>query len=212
MNSSERAARAVTGMAPQLAAMSDYDPDSMPVEQARLFIRQFLIPLAGAETVGLHEAFMRTLAADVPSPMDVPPHDYSAMDGYALRHADLQGERCAAARHRQQLRRTSLRRQGIQRRVRAHHDRRAHPGGLRHRGDAGACHGRRGGGCASAAATRPGQNIRRAGEDIRQGAIALARRTTDARRRNGPAGFARVWPVRRFSANCASRSFPPATN
>jgi molybdopterin molybdotransferase len=91
MNSTKRTAQAVTGMLPQLAARDDYDPDTMPVEQARQFIRQFLIPVSGKETVGLHKAFMRTLAADVSSPMDVPPHDYSAMDGYALRHADLQG-------------------------------------------------------------------------------------------------------------------------
>jgi molybdopterin molybdotransferase len=80
------------GILPQLARLDDYDPDSMAVEQARLFIRQFLIPPAGEETVGLHEAHLRTLSCDVPSPMDVPPHDYSAMDGYALRHADLKNE------------------------------------------------------------------------------------------------------------------------
>jgi len=61
----------------------------MPVEQARQFIRHFLFPLSGQETVGLHEAFLRTLAYDVLSPMNVPPQDNSAMDGYAVRHADL---------------------------------------------------------------------------------------------------------------------------
>jgi molybdopterin molybdotransferase len=80
-----------TGILPQLAEVDDYDPNSMPVEQAKFFIRQFLVPVSGQETVALLDLHLRTLAADVPSPLDVPPHDYSAMDGYALRHAGLPG-------------------------------------------------------------------------------------------------------------------------
>ncbi len=68
---------------------SDYDPASVTIEQARERIQQFLIPPGQQETVALHAALQRTLAGDVLSPMNVPPHDYSAMDGYALRHADL---------------------------------------------------------------------------------------------------------------------------
>jgi len=71
--------------------MEDYDPNSMPVEQARLLIKQFLAPVTEYETIRLQDAFHRTLAADVLSPMNVPPHDYSSMDGYAVRHADLSG-------------------------------------------------------------------------------------------------------------------------
>src|SRR5271169_6924505 len=69
--------------------LKDYDPESMPVEQARKFIRHFLVPLSGQEIVRLHDAFLRTLACDVLSPMNVPPQDNSAMDGYAVLHADL---------------------------------------------------------------------------------------------------------------------------
>ena len=72
-----------------LAAMEDYDPNSMPVEQARQLIKQFLSPVSDTETIKVQEAFHRTLAADVLSPMNVPPHDYSSMDGYAVRAADL---------------------------------------------------------------------------------------------------------------------------
>ncbi len=51
-------------------------------------------PLADAETVPTLEALGRVLAADVVSPLDVPPMAISAMDGYAVRVADLtQGER-----------------------------------------------------------------------------------------------------------------------
>ncbi|MEI8010792.1 MAG: molybdopterin molybdenumtransferase MoeA, partial [Candidatus Nitrotoga sp.] len=72
-----------------LEKMSDYDPNSMPVEKAREFIRKFLSPLTEHESIDLRDALSRTLATDVLSPMNVPPHDYSAMDGYAVRHADL---------------------------------------------------------------------------------------------------------------------------
>ncbi len=75
----------------RLAEQKDYDPESMAVEQARLFIRQFLVPVSGEDTVGLHDAHLRILSRDVLSPANVPPHDYSAMDGYALRHDSLQG-------------------------------------------------------------------------------------------------------------------------
>ena len=72
-----------------LAALDDYDPDSMPAEQARQIIQQFLVAPTERESINLRNALQRTLAVDVFSPMDVPPHDYSAMDGYAVRIDDL---------------------------------------------------------------------------------------------------------------------------
>ncbi len=90
MEITKRAVNETPRILPQLAEHGDYDPDSMPVEKARQFIRQFLLPLSEEDTVGLHDAHLRTLSGDVLSPMNVPPHDYSAMDGYALRYADLQ--------------------------------------------------------------------------------------------------------------------------
>lgn len=42
----------------------------------------------GPETVSLPESFDRVLAEDIASPIDLPPFDNSAMDGYALRHED----------------------------------------------------------------------------------------------------------------------------
>jgi len=47
--------------------------------------------LVGVETVALSGALGRTLAEDVVSPLDVPPVDNSAMDGYALRSGDWTG-------------------------------------------------------------------------------------------------------------------------
>lgn len=72
-----------------LGQMEDYDPNSMPVEQARKLIGQFLHPVTESEEIDILQACHRTLAADVRSPMNVPPHDYSSMDGYAVRHEDL---------------------------------------------------------------------------------------------------------------------------
>lgn len=48
-----------------------------------------VIPLADSETVSLAQAAGRITAGPVISPLNVPPFDNSAMDGYALRMADL---------------------------------------------------------------------------------------------------------------------------
>jgi len=67
----------------------DYDPDDMPVDRARQFIVERLQAIQGTERLPILAALNRVLATDVVSPMNVPGHDNSAMDGYALRHADL---------------------------------------------------------------------------------------------------------------------------
>jgi molybdopterin molybdotransferase len=67
----------------------DYDPEDMPVERARRFIVERLEPVADTERLPILQSLDRVLAADVISPMNVPGHDNSAMDGYVLRHADL---------------------------------------------------------------------------------------------------------------------------
>ncbi len=46
-------------------------------------------PVRETETVPLLEAYDRVLATDLPARLDVPPHDNSAMDGFALYRADL---------------------------------------------------------------------------------------------------------------------------
>ncbi len=43
------------------------------------------------ERIDIFSALGRVLAEDVIAPFDIPPHDNSAMDGYAARSADLQG-------------------------------------------------------------------------------------------------------------------------
>jgi len=70
--------------------------DELPVAAARAAIAAALVPLtpttAETETLPLTAALGRALAADVVSPIDVPAHDNSAMDGYALHGADLATE------------------------------------------------------------------------------------------------------------------------
>ncbi|MBR7798991.1 molybdopterin molybdotransferase MoeA [Undibacterium fentianense] len=56
----------------------------LSVEQARTHILNKVSPLTQSEVLPLHLCIGRTLARDILSPMDVPPHDNSAMDGYAF--------------------------------------------------------------------------------------------------------------------------------
>jgi molybdopterin molybdotransferase len=73
----------------EISCADDYDPDSMPVDRAREVIRSFLAPVTATERVAIRQALGRVLAADIVSPLAVPGHDNSAMDGYAIRFADL---------------------------------------------------------------------------------------------------------------------------
>ncbi len=73
----------------EASCADDYDPNSMPVDGARALIRTFLTPVTATERIHIRQALDRVLAADVVSPHDVPGHDNSAMDGYAVRFADL---------------------------------------------------------------------------------------------------------------------------
>jgi molybdopterin molybdotransferase len=75
-----------------LSCADDYDPNSMPVAKAREVIARFLKPVSVTERVHVRSALGRVLAEDVISPLDVPAHDNSAMDGYAVRHADLKSD------------------------------------------------------------------------------------------------------------------------
>ena len=71
------------------SCLSGYDPDALPVRDAQRIIGEFITPIEGTEQVPLLAALDRVLAADIVSPISVPAHDNSAMDGFALRGADL---------------------------------------------------------------------------------------------------------------------------
>ncbi len=71
------------------------DPDLLPVSEAKRRIDAHMPVIADTESVLLIDALGRIVAQDVKSPVDVPGHTNSAMDGYALRGEDLpaSGER-----------------------------------------------------------------------------------------------------------------------
>jgi len=66
----------------------------LPLAEAEQIIRERVAPITGIETVPLTAARGRVIAKDVLTPMNLPPFDNAAVDGYAVRHADLetQGE------------------------------------------------------------------------------------------------------------------------
>jgi len=61
----------------------------LPLEDMERLIGERVAPVEGSERVGLNAARSRVVAADVMAPVDLPPFDNSAVDGYAVRHADL---------------------------------------------------------------------------------------------------------------------------
>ncbi len=69
--------------------LAGYDPNALPVSVAQEIMQQAITPVAAVESVAVRDALDRILAVDVLSPINVPAHDNSAMDGYALRGSDL---------------------------------------------------------------------------------------------------------------------------
>ena len=61
----------------------------LTVAEAQARILEGVTPVTAAETLPVREALGRVLAEDIVSPIDVPSHTNSAMDGYAVRAADL---------------------------------------------------------------------------------------------------------------------------
>ncbi|WP_434360257.1 molybdopterin molybdotransferase MoeA [Parasalinivibrio latis] len=64
-------------------------PGLMPVDTALERILSAIAPLTLLETVPLMDAVGRVTAEDIRSPLNIPPFDNSAMDGYAVRLADI---------------------------------------------------------------------------------------------------------------------------
>ncbi len=71
------------------AELSGYDPNALPVAQAQEFIARLVPRVTAVEMLPLRSALGRVLARDLVSTSNVPAHDNSAMDGYALRGSDL---------------------------------------------------------------------------------------------------------------------------
>jgi molybdopterin molybdotransferase len=73
--------------------LQGYDPQALSARHVNNFLAQLVQPVREQETLPLMQAHGRILAQDVVSPISVPPHDNSAMDGYALHSAELLSDR-----------------------------------------------------------------------------------------------------------------------
>jgi molybdopterin molybdotransferase len=74
----------------QIAAeLQGYDPGALPAPLVVDFLHRMVEPVAELETVAVVDALDRVLARDILSPIDVPPHDNAAMDGFAVRGTAL---------------------------------------------------------------------------------------------------------------------------
>lgn len=74
----------------QIAAqLQGYDPQALPAASVREFLAQLVSPVTETENVATTDLLGRVLAEDVVSPISVPPHDNSAMDGFAFDGSQL---------------------------------------------------------------------------------------------------------------------------
>jgi molybdopterin molybdotransferase len=79
----------MTTLADIAAQLAGYDPNALPVATAQDFIARLAPRVEVIESLSLRSSLGRVLARAVVSTIDVPASDNSAMDGYALRGAEL---------------------------------------------------------------------------------------------------------------------------
>ena len=159
----------------QASCADDYDPNSMPVAKAREFIHQFLQPLSSSLRVPIRSALGRVLAEDIVSPVNVPSHRNSAMDGWAMRGADLKADGETALTEIG----ASFAGKPFAGKVAAGQCVRIMTGGVVPEGADTVVMQERaqanGKSITFAAGQKTGQNVREAGEDLKAGAVALKR-------------------------------------
>ena len=163
----------MTSLLQTLSCADDYDPESLNAERARRLILDLVEPVAGVERVAVRAALGRVLAEDVVSPLNVPAHDNSAMDGYAVRFADLAAEGETALR----LAGTTFAGRAFEGRLGPGECVRIMTGGVIPQGadtvviqEVARAEGDR---ILVPPRQRSGQNLRRAGEDLREGSPAI---------------------------------------
>jgi molybdopterin molybdotransferase len=77
----------------QIAAeLQGYDPQALGADQVNEFLARLVEQVLQTEEIGIFDALDRVLAQDLVSPISVPPHDNSAMDGFAFDGAQLNPE------------------------------------------------------------------------------------------------------------------------
>ncbi|VTU29763.1 molybdopterin molybdotransferase MoeA [Variovorax sp. PBL-E5] len=84
----------MTSVAEIAGALAGYDPQALGVDDVRAFLARLAAPavVTQSERIALRDALGRVLAEAIVSPVSVPPHDNSAMDGFAFDGALLQGD------------------------------------------------------------------------------------------------------------------------
>jgi molybdopterin molybdotransferase len=81
----------VKSIAQIAAELQGYDPQALSADAVNEFLARLVDPVSEVEQAGIVGALGRVLAQDIISPISVPPHDNSAMDGYAFDGAQLAG-------------------------------------------------------------------------------------------------------------------------
>ena len=69
--------------------LQGYDPQALSAQHVNAFLAELVQPVRDTEPVSPMQALHRILAEDVVSPISVPPHDNSAMDGFAFRGSEM---------------------------------------------------------------------------------------------------------------------------
>ncbi|KAB2965224.1 molybdopterin molybdotransferase MoeA [Zoogloea sp.] len=148
---------------------------TLSVDEARQIILSTVTPLSGWEKVAIRAALGRILAADVIAPCNVPAHDNSAMDGYAVRAEDLSADGEVSL----QVVGTAFAGRGFSGIVGAGQAVRIMTGGVMPMGAdtivVQEIVRTEGSTVVVPAGIRKGQNVRRAGEDLAEGAVAIPR-------------------------------------
>ncbi|MBL8451478.1 MAG: molybdopterin molybdotransferase MoeA [Zoogloea sp.] len=175
---------------------------SLSVEEARRRILDTVSPISGWERVAIRAALGRVLVEDVIAPCNVPAHDNSAMDGYALCAEGLPASSGEAVF---EVIGSAFAGHGFSGIVGKGQAVRIMTGGVMPAGADSVVMQERvridGERIITAADIRPGQNVRRAGEDLAAGAVAIPRG-----KRVGPAelglaaslGLAELYVARRL--------------
>ena len=72
-----------------ISCLDGYDPNALRVDKARQAILSCLEEIREVESLPIRQALGRVLAQEIVPAINVPAHDNTAMDGYALRFSDL---------------------------------------------------------------------------------------------------------------------------
>ena len=65
--------------------LAEYDPNAIKIESAKKLIHSFINPIKATESIKLIDSLNRVLADNLVSPINVPNYDNSAMDGFAYK-------------------------------------------------------------------------------------------------------------------------------